>query len=601
VLNWFGSEDGITGFGHRDIAITSNTANAQQVYGYIFSGASIAPFQPGVLGPVTAAGGTQNAIKLKLFTELANSTEPGIVPGKSAYPAPGVIQLSAPVAKAQSYFVSTPVTLDPAPLSVVAGLSQSQTVNLGIVDRQTTSATIAIGGSPITEITSLEVIVDLNHTFVGDLTGILEAPDGTQVTLFSRNGSFLDDYKITLSQSAGTSISSYAQESPVRTISIFNGLFSFDFPVEGYGQTGTYRPIGDLNDFNGIKADGNWTLSVTDSASIDQGVLNSFELVINGNGIGAPESTDAKVLVRNLPTTDALGASSILTSINGSFNLAHPTPSKITVDLYDPANGKRAVLFDGSSSTDLARLVNGTVSFSVNSFLGGNVTTTAANGEWTLRTTNADGSPGTISNINLNLKTTVPAIATIDIPDFVGDFTDVNVTVDISSSTGAAPSVGLALVNSVGQRVVLTNNLTALGTTTFDDDGGTGNFLATNLDTFTDRSLQVGTWQLEIVDYSGTANITLNSWSLDFETPTTSIITVKTPAAGVVNHSPGNITDLNVIVNLDSTDITPLSFSLSTPGGAQQALFGGVGSLGDTFVGTILDDEAGTTAQSSRP
>lgn len=120
---------------------------------------------------------------------------------------------------------------------------------------------------------------NITHTYDSDLIGYLIAPDGTQLTLFSRVGFSGQNFSdTTLSDAAALSITS--------------GTAPF---------SGTYRPSPDaLANLNGKSPNGTWQFRVADVAALDVGTLNSWSLSITS---GEPSAT-----------TDANG--------NYSFNVA---------------------------------------------------------------------------------------------------------------------------------------------------------------------------------------------------------------------------------------------------------------------------------------
>lgn len=107
----------------------------------------------------------------------------------------------------------------------------------------------------------LEVHVDIDHTWTGDLRIKLLSPDGTEVILVDRRGGFRNDFRNTIFRvDARTSITD--GRPPFR---------------------GTFRPEEDLLAFRGKAAQGSWTLEVEDRARQDGGVLNRWALELNTN------------------------------------------------------------------------------------------------------------------------------------------------------------------------------------------------------------------------------------------------------------------------------------------------------------------------------
>jgi subtilisin-like proprotein convertase family protein len=106
-------------------------------------------------------------------------------------------------------------------------------------------------------ISDVNVTINLNHTFDGDLEIKLVAPDGsTEVMLSNRNGEGGDNYTNTVfDDDAGSSIAS--------------GSAPF---------AGSFTPDGDLNDLNGLSSVGDWKLVITDRAAGDGGALLDWTL-----------------------------------------------------------------------------------------------------------------------------------------------------------------------------------------------------------------------------------------------------------------------------------------------------------------------------------
>jgi subtilisin-like proprotein convertase family protein len=105
-------------------------------------------------------------------------------------------------------------------------------------------------------IENLEVHIDIDHTWTGDLRIKLYSPDGTEVILVDRTGGSRDDFRNTIFRADAQT-------------SIRDGRPPF---------RGTFRPKGDLQAFRGKAAQGSWTLEVEDLARQDGGALNRWSL-----------------------------------------------------------------------------------------------------------------------------------------------------------------------------------------------------------------------------------------------------------------------------------------------------------------------------------
>lgn len=117
-----------------------------------------------------------------------------------------------------------------------------------------TTSVINIPGS--FAVNDVNVTVNLTHTWDSDVDMKLIGPDGTQVILAQDLGGQGDNYTNTVFDDQAAN-------------SITSGTAPF---------TGTYKPQGNLSDFNGKDALGNWTLHITDDANSDGGNLLSFTL-----------------------------------------------------------------------------------------------------------------------------------------------------------------------------------------------------------------------------------------------------------------------------------------------------------------------------------
>jgi subtilisin-like proprotein convertase family protein len=105
--------------------------------------------------------------------------------------------------------------------------------------------------------------VGIDHTFVGDLVGMLTSPSGTQVVLFANRGA-----------SGNNICQAVFVDSATQSIA---DAVSADAPF-----TGQWAPEQPLNSVLGETADGTWTLHVEDTASVDVGSIRAFSLHLSG-------------------------------------------------------------------------------------------------------------------------------------------------------------------------------------------------------------------------------------------------------------------------------------------------------------------------------
>ncbi|MBK6766231.1 MAG: proprotein convertase P-domain-containing protein [bacterium] len=101
-------------------------------------------------------------------------------------------------------------------------------------------------------------INDIEHTYDGDLDIYLISPSGTYVELSTNNGSADPDYINT----------------------VFDDEAATDITAGSAPFTGSFRPEGNLSDFDGEPINGDWTLLVYDDAGLDEGFINDWTLEI---------------------------------------------------------------------------------------------------------------------------------------------------------------------------------------------------------------------------------------------------------------------------------------------------------------------------------
>lgn len=156
---------------------------------------------------------------------------------------------------------ATPVPSPTPPTQAEGTFCHSTAV--GIPDNGTTSTTLTITDAGT--IADLDVSLDVQHTFIGDLTFTLTHDDtGTSATIYdqpgvppSQFGCNGNDINVILDDEAS-------------------------LPVEdacGPTISGTYIPNQLLSAFDGESITGDWTLTMTDNAADDTGTLNEFCLI----------------------------------------------------------------------------------------------------------------------------------------------------------------------------------------------------------------------------------------------------------------------------------------------------------------------------------
>jgi serine protease len=139
----------------------------------------------------------------------------------------------------------------------------SSDVPKAIEDHSTAQSTLTVAnGLTINDLNVRNL--NINHTYVADLTARLISPAGTQVELFGGIGSSGDNFSnTTLDDEASTPI---ANANPP--------------------YSGSFRPSGALSSFDGQNAAGVWTLQISDNGFLDTGTLTGWSLELCGSGNG---------------------------------------------------------------------------------------------------------------------------------------------------------------------------------------------------------------------------------------------------------------------------------------------------------------------------
>jgi serine protease len=155
---------------------------------------------------------------------------------------------------------------------VAAPYTFANTQATAIPDLGTIASSVTV--SQDVTIASLQVALNITHTYDGDLFIYLQAPDGTTTLLVNRRGGSGDDFQNTvLSDSAASSIRSATAP--------FAGAFQPETP---------------LSVFLGKNARGVWKLWVSDKSAGDVGVLKNWSLIIVPGANGPAPAGEAAIV-----------------------------------------------------------------------------------------------------------------------------------------------------------------------------------------------------------------------------------------------------------------------------------------------------------------
>ncbi len=170
-----------------------------------------------------------------------------------------VVATLATVALTAVLAVALPASVaPPARADIACSYVASAVANFPISDDSTTTSiadlSFATTNDPLVDV---DVVLELTHSFVSDLVVTLSYR-GETVTLVKRRGGEGDNF-------TGTRFDD-GSATPVK-----DGAAPF---------AGRYRPEQTLNTFEGLDPSGTWTLRVTDTETGEEGVLQSWGLVL---------------------------------------------------------------------------------------------------------------------------------------------------------------------------------------------------------------------------------------------------------------------------------------------------------------------------------
>ena len=150
-------------------------------------------------------------------------------------------------------------TMNPALIGAVVTATAVNTTPIAISDFTVTTSPVIMPQSGL--IADLDVMVNLTHTYDGDLVITLTAPSGQAVRLFNRHGGYGDNLTYTI----------FDDEAPTPIVS---GTAPF---------TGRFRPFQPLSAFDGLSSVGTWRLQIADVAGGDVGRLLSWNITTTLN------------------------------------------------------------------------------------------------------------------------------------------------------------------------------------------------------------------------------------------------------------------------------------------------------------------------------
>jgi len=140
-------------------------------------------------------------------------------------------------------------------------LIDSTDTPVNIPDNNDDGASSVVAVETPYSVIDVNVLVNITHTYTGDLELSLIGPGGTEVMLSENNGGSGNDYVDTLFDDEAAA-------------SIADGSAPF---------SGSYRPDEPLTALDSLPAQGDWTLHVVDEYGQDIGTIDSWQLQVKVN------------------------------------------------------------------------------------------------------------------------------------------------------------------------------------------------------------------------------------------------------------------------------------------------------------------------------
>ena len=202
------------------------------------------------------------------------------------------------------------------------------------------------------------VVLEFRHDFIWALEIVLTSPSGQQITLVGpRVTPPLGSY----TGFAYWDISFLPTVSPVSPDPPFSPVWDNDQNWQTAGRyTGSYYPSsGNLEDFTSGSANGNWTLSITNSSTFYTGFIDDFRVIFcDESGLNCPEClADAGDLSAENDVTDCEGGTALQFSPTAIYGGGIPDPTLYT---YTYLIEQAGVIIDYQNPLDLSTFPPGT-------------------------------------------------------------------------------------------------------------------------------------------------------------------------------------------------------------------------------------------------
>ena len=193
---------------------------------------------------------------------------------------------------------------------------QSPNLPITISAPQAASYTNELQINQSVAINRVNVLLEFEHTYVGDLSAAIVSPNGTRVILFQQPGvPTIDNFGC-----PGDDIQVIFDDDAALSSNDFENTCNTGIAIQGI-----YQPVGQLSDFRDEDAQGTWTLEFSDGADQDGGALIDWQVEI----CQALEAGEAPNLIENNTLLVTQSTSEIVENTNLSVSSAGSTASNI--------------------------------------------------------------------------------------------------------------------------------------------------------------------------------------------------------------------------------------------------------------------------------
>ena len=177
---------------------------------------------------------------------------------------------------------------------------EASTLPLTIPSNQATTVSTTINVPDNFTVSRVGTHLEIDHTWLGDLSAGLFSPDGLEVTLFDQPGVPASQYGC----SNDDMVVSFSDDASQPALAL--ELICDPTPPS---IDGTFQPVDPLNHFTGTGSAGNWTLSISDNFNEDGGALTVWTLELCQSLL--PETA---FLIHNEPLTVPHGQTGQITN-----------------------------------------------------------------------------------------------------------------------------------------------------------------------------------------------------------------------------------------------------------------------------------------------